>query len=110
MPLVNERAPYVNARLQGFATTIFDEMSALAVATGSVNLGQGFPDTDGPAEMAEVAVAAIRDGLNQYPPGPGVPELRAAVAAHQERHYALTYDPGTEVLATCGATEGVAAA
>ncbi len=103
------RQPFLNARLQGFGTTIFAEMSALAVATGSVNLGQGFPDTDGPKEVLEVAVAAIREGRNQYPPGPGVPELRAAVAAHQQRFYGLAFDPDTEVLITAGATEAIAA-
>ncbi|MGH9083237.1 MAG: aminotransferase class I/II-fold pyridoxal phosphate-dependent enzyme, partial [Acidimicrobiales bacterium] len=85
-------------------------MSQLAVATGSINLGQGFPDTDGPAEIAAAAVAAIRAGANQYPPGAGVPELRAAVAAHQSANYGLEYDPETEILVTAGATEGIAAA
>ena len=98
------------ARLAGLGTTIFAEMSALAVETGSVNLGQGFPDTDGPAEVADAAVAAIRAGLNQYPPGPGVPELRTAISAHQKRFYGVDVDPGTEVVVTTGATEGVAAA
>ena len=92
-------------------TTIFAEMSALAVATGSVNLGQGFPDTDGPAEIAQAAAAAIIAGHgNQYPPGPGIPELRQAIAEHQRRFYGLSFDPGTEVLVTAGATEAVAAA
>ncbi|HZD98917.1 MAG TPA: aminotransferase class I/II-fold pyridoxal phosphate-dependent enzyme, partial [Micromonosporaceae bacterium] len=92
-------------------TTIFAEMSALATATKSINLGQGFPDTDGPSEIAEAAVAAIRNGLgNQYPPGPGVPELRLAVAQHQQRFYGLAYDPDAEVLITAGATEAIAAA
>jgi N-succinyldiaminopimelate aminotransferase len=91
-------------------TTIFAEMSALATATGSINLGQGFPDTDGPAEIAEAAVEAIRAGRgNQYPPGLGVPELRLAIAEHQQRFYRLTYDPDTEVLVTAGATEAIAA-
>jgi N-succinyldiaminopimelate aminotransferase len=91
-------------------TTIFAEMSALAVATGSVNLGQGFPDTDGPHEIAAAAAAAVLDGRgNQYPPGPGVPELRQAVAAHQKRFYGFDLDPDTEVLITVGATEAVAA-
>ena len=103
------RQPFLNARLQGFGTTIFAEMSALAVATGAVNLGQGFPDTDGPPEVMDAAVAAIREGRNQYPPGPGVPELRQAVAAHQQRFYGLSYDPDTEVLVTAGATEAIAA-
>jgi N-succinyldiaminopimelate aminotransferase len=97
-------------RLQGLGTTIFAEMSALALATGSVNLGQGFPDTDGPAEIAEAAVAAIRQGHNQYPPGPGIPELRLAVAEHQKHFYGLSYDPDSEVLVTAGATEAIAAA
>ncbi|RSS83815.1 pyridoxal phosphate-dependent aminotransferase [Streptomyces sp. WAC06614] len=103
--------PLLNRRLASFGTTIFAEMSALATRTGSINLGQGFPDTDGPTEIAEAAVRAIRDGRgNQYPPGPGVPELRLAVAAHQERFYGLRYDPDTEVLVTAGATEAIAAA
>jgi N-succinyldiaminopimelate aminotransferase len=97
-------------RLDGLGTTIFAEMSALALATGSVNLGQGFPDTDGPPEVAEAAVRAIHDGLNQYPPGPGIPDLRLAVAEHQKRFYALDLDPDTEVVVTTGATEAIAAA
>jgi N-succinyldiaminopimelate aminotransferase len=97
--------------MQEFGTTIFAEMSALAVATGSVNLGQGFPDTDGPAEVLEAAVAAIQDGThNQYPPGLGIPELRQAIAQHQRRFYGLEFDPDTEVLVTAGATEAIAAA
>ncbi|GAA3187850.1 MULTISPECIES: pyridoxal phosphate-dependent aminotransferase [Streptomyces] len=106
--------PLLNRRLAEFGTTIFAEMSALAVRTGAINLGQGFPDTDGPEEVREAAVRALRDGRgNQYPPGPGIPELRAAVAAHQERfygHLGLTCDPDTEVLITTGATEAIAAA
>ncbi|SCE21729.1 pyridoxal phosphate-dependent aminotransferase [Streptomyces sp. OspMP-M43] len=102
--------PLLNRRLAAFGTTIFAEMSALAVRTGSINLGQGFPDTDGPEEIREAAVRALREGKgNQYPPGPGVPELRAAVAAHQERFYGLTWSPETEVLVTTGATEAIAA-
>src|SRR4051794_2710557 len=96
-------------RLDGLATTVFAEMSALAVRTGSINLGQGFPDTDGPESVAQAAIDAIRAGHNQYPPGPGIPELRAAVAAHQRRFYGLDYDPDREVLVTAGATEAVAA-
>jgi N-succinyldiaminopimelate aminotransferase len=100
----------LNSRLAGMGTTIFAEMSALALATGSVNLGQGFPDTDGPAEIAAAAAAAIMEGRgNQYPPGPGIPELRQAVAAHQKRFYGLDIDPDTEVLVTVGATEAIAA-
>ncbi|MFJ2783355.1 MULTISPECIES: pyridoxal phosphate-dependent aminotransferase [unclassified Streptomyces] len=103
--------PLLNRRLAEFGTTIFAEMSALAVRTGSINLGQGFPDTDGPEEIREAAVRALRDGRgNQYPPGPGVPELRAAVADHQRDRYGLAYDPDTEVLVTAGATEAIAAA
>lgn len=90
--------------------TIFAEMSALAAATGSVNLGQGFPDSDGPEWIREAAVEAIRAGANQYPPGPGTPELRGAVARHQRRHYGLDIDPDHEVLVTAGATEALAAA
>ncbi|TCO41604.1 N-succinyldiaminopimelate aminotransferase [Kribbella antiqua] len=97
-------------RLSGLGTTIFAEMSALAVATDSVNLGQGFPDTDGPASLLEDAIAAIQAGANQYPPGRGIPALRQAIADHQQRFYGLTYDPDTEVLVTTGATEAVAAA
>jgi N-succinyldiaminopimelate aminotransferase len=97
-------------RLAGLGTTIFQEMSALATATGSINLGQGFPDTDGPTEVSEAAVAAIRTGRNQYAPGPGVPELLAAVTEHQRRWYGLGYDPATEVAVTTGATEAIAAA
>ncbi|MBA2553046.1 MAG: pyridoxal phosphate-dependent aminotransferase [Geodermatophilaceae bacterium] len=104
------RTPYLNSRLQDFTSTIFAEMSVLAGQTGAVNLGQGFPDTDGPEEIREAAVRAIRDGRNQYPPGPGIPELRAAIARHQHRFYGLTFDPDTEVLVTAGATEAIAAA
>jgi N-succinyldiaminopimelate aminotransferase len=95
--------------MRGFGTTIFAEMSALALQTGSVNLGQGFPDTDGPPELLAAAVDAILHGHNQYPPGSGVPELRRAIAGHQERHYGLDFDPDAEVLVTAGATEAIAA-
>ncbi|MEU6482144.1 pyridoxal phosphate-dependent aminotransferase [Streptomyces sp. NPDC047017] len=109
--MTSSARPFLNRRLAEFGTTVFAEMSALAMSTGSINLGQGFPDTDGPEEIREAAVRALRDGRgNQYPPGPGVPELRAAVAAHQLRRYALAYDPDTEVLVTAGATEAIAAA
>jgi N-succinyldiaminopimelate aminotransferase len=106
---MTHRAPYLNARLQGFGTTIFAEMSALAVRTGAINLGQGFPDTDGPAVVADAAVDAIRAGHNQYPPGPGIPELRGAVVRHQQRFYGLDLDADREVLVTAGATEAIAA-
>src|SRR4051794_18067134 len=109
--MTSSARPLLNRRLAEFGTTIFAEMSALALQTGAINLGQGFPDTDGPEEVREAAVRALRDGRgNQYPPGPGVPELRTAVAAHQERRYGLAYDPDTEVLVTAGATEAIAAA
>ncbi|MCM2413139.1 pyridoxal phosphate-dependent aminotransferase [Streptomyces sp. RKAG290] len=102
--------PLLNRRLDGLGTTIFAEMSALALATGAINLGQGFPDTDGPEEIREAAVRALRDGKgNQYPPGPGIPELRTAVTEHQQRFYGLAFDPDTEVLVTAGATEAIAA-
>jgi N-succinyldiaminopimelate aminotransferase len=97
-------------RMRPFGTTIFAEMSALAVRTGSVNLGQGFPDTDGPAEMLDAAAAAIHSGRNQYPPGPGIPELRQAIAVHQREFWGLEYDPDGQVLVTAGATEAIAAA
>ena len=86
-------------------------MSARAVATGSINLGQGFPDQDGPIAIARIAADAILAGRgNQYPPGPGIPELRQAIASHDERFWGLSYDPADEVLVTAGATEAVAAA
>ena len=107
--MTSTREP-LTSRLAGFGTTIFAEMSALAVRTGAINLGQGFPDTDGPAEILEAAAEAMRAGHNQYPPGPGIPELRAAIAAHQRRFYRIELDPDGEVLVTTGATEAIAAA
>ena len=105
------QVPYLTSKLQGFGTTIFAEMSALAAATGSINLGQGFPDTDGPSVVVEAAVEAIRSGRgNQYPPGPGIPELRQAIVDHQRAYYGLELDPDREVLVTAGATEALAAA
>ena len=95
--------------MRPFGTTIFAEMSALAVRTEAVNLGQGFPDTDGPAEMLDAAAAALHSGRNQYPPGPGIPELRQAISAHQRDFWGLDYDPDGEVLVTAGATEAIAA-
>ena len=102
-------SPYLVERMHGFGTTIFAEMSARAVTPGAINLGQGFPDEDGPPEVREAAIAAIRDGHNQYAPGIGIPELRLGISAHQAKWYSLEYDPDTEVLVTAGATEAIAA-
>jgi N-succinyldiaminopimelate aminotransferase len=96
-------------RMRPYTSTIFAEMSALAAATGAVNLGQGFPDTDGPAVIAEAAIDAIRAGHNQYPPGIGIAELRQAIAQHQRRFYGIELDPDNEALVTAGATEALAA-
>ncbi|KRA38681.1 aminotransferase [Nocardioides sp. Root614] len=90
--------------------TIFAEMSALAIRTGAVNLGQGFPDTDGPPELIGAAVDALRGGANQYAPGIGVPALRQAIARHQQRHYGIELDPDTQVVVTTGCTEAIAGA
>ena len=97
-------------RLRPHASTIFSEVSELATRFDAINLGQGFPDTDGPSSMIEAAVKAMRDGHNQYPPGIGTPELRHAAAVHETTHTGLEHDPDTEVLVTVGATEGIAAA
>jgi len=99
-----------STRLNGLGTTIFAEMSALAQRTGAINLGQGFPDTDGPSAILDVAVEALRSGRNQYPPGLGIPELRDAIAAHQARWYGLDLDPATEIVVTTGAPEAIAGA
>ncbi|MGE2688437.1 pyridoxal phosphate-dependent aminotransferase [Mycolicibacterium pulveris] len=96
-------------RLQPYAVTIFAEMSAMAARIGAVNLGQGFPDEDGPSAMLAAARNAIADGVNQYPPGLGIPALREAIAAQRKRAYGTEYDPDTEVLVTVGATEAIAA-
>lgn len=96
--------------MREFGTTVFATMTKLAVETGAINLGQGFPDTDGPQRMLEHAAEAIRGGFNQYPPGPGVPELRQAVSDHRKQWYGLAYDPDGEVLVTVGATEAITAA
>jgi len=103
------REPALVPRLRPFTSTIFAEMTALAVRTGAVNLGQGFPDTDGPGGMLDAARNALFGGANQYPPGPGRPELRAAIARHRER-YGLSYEPDSEILVTAGATEAISAA
>lgn len=96
-------------RLRPYAVTIFAEMSALAARIGAVNLGQGFPDEDGPPAMLAAAQNAIADGVNQYPPGLGIPALREAIADQRRRKYGTAYDPDTEVLVTVGATEAIAA-
>ena len=98
------------SRLQPYAATVFAEMSALAARVGAVNLGQGFPDEDGPPAMLKAAQEAIAEGINQYPPGIGIAALREAVAAQRKRHFGVDYDPQTEVLVTVGATEAIAAA
>ncbi|MGI6870431.1 pyridoxal phosphate-dependent aminotransferase [Amycolatopsis sp. 3B14] len=103
------REPALVPRLRPFTSTIFAEMTALAVRTEAVNLGQGFPDTDGPSGMLDAAKNALFGGANQYPPGPGRPELRAAIARHRAR-YGLSYDPDNEILVTAGATEAISAA
>ncbi|MDT0301563.1 pyridoxal phosphate-dependent aminotransferase [Streptomonospora wellingtoniae] len=95
-------------RMRPFGETVFAEMSRLATETGAVNLGQGFPDTDGPPSLLEAAARHIREGVNQYPPGPGRPELRAAVAADRKRRYGIELDPAAEVYITVGATAGIA--
>ncbi len=101
--------PFIKDSMREFGETIFSEMSALAAKTGAINLGQGFPDTDGPREIAELAITAIRDGHNQYPPGLGIKKLRDAISHHQMRFYGLEFDSETEVLVTAGATEAIAA-
>jgi N-succinyldiaminopimelate aminotransferase len=97
-------------RLRPYATTVFAETSALAARIGAVNLGQGFPDEDGPPAMLKAAQEAIADGVNQYPPGIGIAPLRHAIAAQRRRRYGIDYDPDTEVLVTVGATEAIASA
>ncbi|HEX7389050.1 MAG TPA: aminotransferase class I/II-fold pyridoxal phosphate-dependent enzyme, partial [Acidiphilium sp.] len=98
-----------NQLLDASGTTIFTVMSALAVQHNAINLGQGFPDTDGPADIIDAAAAALRDGRNQYPPLTGVPELRRAVAAVNARFYGIEADPDTDIVVTSGATEAITA-
>lgn len=107
-PRTTPLAPLV-PRMRGFGTTIFTQMSALATRTGAINLGQGFPDEDGPQAVLDAAVAAIRAGDNQYPPLPGTVDLRHAIARHQELRYGLSLDADTDVLVTMGATEAISA-
>ena len=102
------RIPYLTSRLQGFGTTIFAEMTRIANQHGAVNLGQGFPDFEGPAEIRDAAIAAILEGHNQYSRSFGIPELNAAIAAHQRRFYGLEYDPESEITVFHGATEAIA--
>jgi len=100
------RVPPLVPRMAEHSTSVFAEMSTLALAVGAVNLGQGFPDADGPQELKDVAIAAIEDGRgNQYPPPHGLPLLREAIAAHQQRFYGLKVDPGLEVVVGTGASE-----
>ncbi|WP_156762010.1 aminotransferase class I/II-fold pyridoxal phosphate-dependent enzyme [Microbacterium karelineae] len=107
------RRAAAGARLLGadgeVASTIFAEMSALAARTGALNLGQGFPDEDGPEEVLEAAREAIAAGRNQYPPGRGDPDLLQAIAEHQRRFYGIEVDPGSEAIVTAGATEALTA-
>ena len=101
------RLPYLTTRLQGFGTSVFAEYTALATKHGAINLGQGYPDFDGPAFVKDAALAAIVEGKNQYSPMIGLPELRQAVAEHQQRFYGLAYDPDREVTVYAGATEAI---
>ena len=103
------RSPTFNPIFDGLPTTIFTTMSALALEHGAINLGQGFPDQDGPLAIREVAARALIDGPNQYPPMRGRSELRQAIAAHAEHFYGLKYDPDTEIVVTSGATEALSA-
>jgi N-succinyldiaminopimelate aminotransferase len=101
------RLPHLVDRLQGFGTSVFAEYTALATRHAAINLGQGFPDFDGPEFVKHAAIEAIREGRNQYSPMIGLPEMRRAVAAHQQRFYGAAYDPDTEVTVYAGATEGI---
>ena len=105
------RVPPLVSRMQPYPESVFGRMSALAQSVGAINLGQGFPDTDGPRELREIAIEAIRDGRgNQYPPAHGLPQLRAAIADHQERFYGLAWDPHTDVVVATGASEVIQSA
>ncbi|MBK8262192.1 MAG: pyridoxal phosphate-dependent aminotransferase [Nannocystis sp.] len=107
---MSSRQPFLSARLQGFGTTVFTEMTRLAIEHRALNLGQGFPDFDGPDAIKEAAIAAIRGGQNQYCRMAGIPPLTAAIAGHQRRFYGLEYDPEAEITAYAGATEAICAA
>ncbi len=105
------REPLLVPRMAEHATSVFAEMSRLATEVGAINLGQGFPDTDGPQVLKDAAIAAIRDGRgNQYPPAHGMPVLREAIAGHQRRFYGLDVDPDTEVVVGTGASEVIQSA
>ena len=106
---MSSRQPHLSARLQGFGTTVFTEMTRLALQHGAVNLGQGFPNFDGPEFVKEAAIAAIKAGHNQYARMFGIPDLNRAIAEHQRRFYDLRYDPDTEITVYCGATEAICA-
>ncbi|MSO27078.1 MAG: putative succinyldiaminopimelate transaminase DapC [Candidatus Nanopelagicales bacterium] len=107
---MSRRNPPLVPRLRPHADSVFAEMSQLALEVGAINLGQGFPNTDGPTELKEVAIAAINDGRgNQYPPSIGIPQLRQAITAHQERFYGIALDPKTDVVVTTGASEAIVA-
>ena len=108
-PMPTPRLPFLSSRLQGFGTTVFTEMTELAVAHDAVNLGQGFPNFDGPELVKEAAIRAIRDGHNQYCRMFGTPALNRAIAGHQKRFYGLDYDPDAEITVTNGATEAICA-
>ncbi|QNP68335.1 pyridoxal phosphate-dependent aminotransferase [Streptomyces roseirectus] len=102
---------FIAARLREYAgPTIFSEMTALAQETGAANLGQGFPDSDGPPELLDAARDAIARGMNQYPPAIGLPALRGAIAARRADDHGVSYDPDHEIVVTAGATEAIAAA
>ena len=106
---MSSRQPHLSARLQGFGTTIFTEMTRLALQHSAINLGQGFPNFDGPEFIKEAAIAAIRAGHNQYARMTGIPELNRAIAEHQRRFYDLRYDPDSEITVYSGATEAICA-
>lgn len=103
-------APVLVERMRTFSTTIFAEMTALAVRHGAINLGQGFPDSAGPPEVLDAATSAMAAGHNQYPPATGIPVLREAIAAHQRDWYGMDLDPEREVMVSAGATEAMTAA
>lgn len=106
---MSSRLPHLTSRLQGFGTTIFTEMTQLALEHDAVNLGQGAPDFAAPQVVKDAAIRAINENRNQYAPGPGVPDLRAAIAEHQQRFWGVRYDMDTEITVSAGATEAICA-